>query len=77
MSSPIPSPWLTLAEAAAYGRCSKEHMRRLLASGEVEGSQTGTRGSWIVHVESVDAWRRGEAARPVPTPIVTRHRRAS
>lgn len=68
------SPWWTLPEAAKYARCSPEHLRRALFSGDLEGSRVGARGRWLVHVDSLEAWLRGQPARAVPAPIVTRRR---
>lgn len=58
----VSTPWLTLAESAAYSKRGKNTVWQALAAGELRGNQTGRNGKWLVHRDDLDAWIKGEIA---------------
>lgn len=57
---PAASPWMNVAEAAAYARMSPEEIGRACRTGELHGTQRRDGGRWRIHVDNVDAWLLGE-----------------
>lgn len=68
MNTPT-SPWLTTKEAAERARCHRDTIYDALHQEELEKG-TGLRGrqrkapngSWLIHVDDLDAWIGGEPA---------------
>jgi hypothetical protein len=69
------SPWMDLAEGAAYcgGDMSPETLRRACVAQELLGFQLKRGGKWRVRREHIDAWLMGETAEVV-VPRVARGR---
>ena len=65
------SPWRTVPEAVTHARRSASTILTALRTGELRGSQTKRGGTWLVHVDDLDAWMRGETA-DVRVPRVAR-----
>lgn len=68
------TPWLTPVEAAQRARRHKSAILEALRSQELRGYQAVKRGRWLIHIDDLDAWVRGETA-PVEIPAITRTRR--
>jgi helix-turn-helix protein len=73
VSAPPVSPWLTVKEAAPYSKRSANTIKNALREGSLIGSQTKPGGIWVIHVDNLDAWIKGEIA-DVRPPAVTRRR---
>ncbi|WP_167166837.1 helix-turn-helix domain-containing protein [Saccharomonospora amisosensis] len=54
------SPWLTVDEAATRSRRHNKTVLRALRRGELRGHQARANGRWLIHVEDLDLWVRGE-----------------
>ena len=57
------SPWFTVAEAANTARCAPNTIRKALhaeqlkeGSGLVGRQHTAPQGSWLIHMNALDAW---------------------
>lgn len=78
MSDQIPnndSPWRTPEEVAVIARRKTSTINKALRAGELRGRQPGGKGGkWLVHIDDVDAWIRGEDPADVQIPTVTRRR---
>lgn len=68
MSAPT-SPWLTVQEAADRARRHRNYVYKALwADQEKPGSglkgrqQVEPQGSWLIHVDDLDAWLSGDPA---------------
>jgi excisionase family DNA binding protein len=57
-------------EVAERCRCSSKTVMRAIMAGELEASQLGRRGTWVVRVSAIDEWleRRSNRVRP-PRPL--------
>lgn len=64
------SPWLDVAEAAAYLRCGKRHVYDLARDEQVPVHRDGTR--LLFHRAELDAYLFGTAATPLPPAVNTR-----
>lgn len=60
MSSSAHTPWLSLREAANHVGHHYSTIWRGLKSGDIHGHQRYGGASWRVHIESLEAWMRGE-----------------
>jgi hypothetical protein len=51
--------WLNTAQAAEYGLCHVDTIRKALESGDLHGSQRKKNGRWLVQRECLDSWLGG------------------
>lgn len=58
----IPSPWLTVPEAAGYARCGRNRVYDACRTGELKARQSGRGGTWLIHRDAVDEWLGSPAA---------------
>lgn len=57
------SPWLTTKDAAARIRRHPNYIYKGLWSGALRGRQlVEPQGSWLIHVDDLDAWVEGKSA---------------
>lgn len=68
------TPWLTVAQAAAYMQIGEDSVRSALATGELQGFQRRAGGHWRLHRDACDSYLKGEVA-PIEPPRVSRARR--
>ncbi|HJP80578.1 MAG TPA: hypothetical protein VJ914_40275 [Pseudonocardiaceae bacterium] len=67
MTAPVVSPWMSVAETAAYTRRHPETVRRALREWERSKGRRGLKGAqpnganacWSVHRDDADAWMSG------------------
>ncbi|MBJ8342819.1 helix-turn-helix domain-containing protein [Antrihabitans sp. YC3-6] len=56
----IPSPWMTVPEAAKYARRGVGSVYDACRTGELRATQSGRhagrRGPWTIHRDAVDEW---------------------
>lgn len=65
------SPWLTIAEAAAYLKRGRRFIRRQIKDGHLRGAVVGGRHEILTRAEWCDAWVIDHAA---PVALPTRRR---
>lgn len=75
MPTDIDSPWLTIAEAARYGKRHEDTISAACRNGSLRANQPRRKGKWLIHRDDLDAWIRGEIA--PATPAKATRRRAS
>lgn len=69
------SPWRSPEEVAVIARRKTSTINKALRAGELRGRQPGGKGGkWLVHVDDVDAWIKGEEPADIPIPAVSRRR---
>lgn len=56
MANTIPSPWLTLDEAAAYAKLSTASITRARKSGSLRAIRVQGKKLWRFHIADVDRW---------------------
>lgn len=54
--SPVPSPWLTAAEAAVYLKRGRRFILREIKNGRMRGAPVGDRGEVLTRAEWCDQW---------------------
>ncbi len=62
MAADIPSPWLTLDEAAAYAKLSQATITRARKSGALRGYKVSSKKLWRFNVADVNRWLESGAA---------------
>jgi excisionase family DNA binding protein len=72
----VDSPWLSLAEAAAYAKFHKSTLADALRDGSLRGYQVRPGGDWRIRASDLDAWISGERVPATPITAVTRKRAA-
>ncbi|SDN73145.1 helix-turn-helix domain-containing protein [Allokutzneria albata] len=60
----VESPWMTVAEVAAYSRHHFQTVLTALRTNELEGKQRAANCTWRVHRDAVDRWMSGEKPKP-------------
>lgn len=68
MSGPVSSPWMTLAEAAAYERRGKRWLAREAHAGRVQHALIGGRGELFFRQEWLDGHLES-LSHPVVNPV--------
>ncbi len=58
-----PSPWLTLKQAASYGKCSDSTIRRAVKRGRLIAYRVGGGSSIRIHLNDFDSWLRQSPTR--------------
>lgn len=59
----VPSPWLTVPEAATYARVGHRAIYDACRAGQLRARQTSTpNGKWLIHVDHLDAYLRAVAS---------------
>lgn len=56
------SPWHTVDESAAYAKRHPMTVYNALQAGELKGHQSKKGAKWLIHIDDLDAWIRGEIA---------------
>lgn len=66
----VTEPLYTPAEVAERCRCSTKTVMRAIHAQELEASQLGERGTWVIREHAIDDWieRRSNRTRP-PRPL--------
>lgn len=70
MSFEQSTPWLTLAEAAAYAKRGKRFLAREVKLGRLRAAKVGARGQLLFRAEWIDLWLESMA-----TPVLVSPRR--
>lgn len=63
-----PSPWLTLAQAAAYANFGKRYLAREVKFGRLRAARVGGRSELLFRAEWIDVWLESMATPVMVTP---------
>lgn len=69
MSAATQSPWMTVAEAAAYAKVGKKTIYGEINRGRLRAAKIGSRRDLRITTEWLDAWLTASAAPVIVNPI--------